>query len=76
MRSGRLRILIGVVLVFALLGWTVYLFGNTRLSLRGSSLEDGSLTFETQFPNASCRKVVILDFPFVKLECEKLPDPP
>ena len=70
------RILLGVVLALALLGLAVYLFGNTRLNVQGSSLDDGSLSLETQFPSATCRKILTFDFPFVKLECEKTPEQP
>ena len=64
------RILLGVVLTLALLSLAVYLFGNTRLNVQGSNLADGSLSLETQFPNATCRKILTLDFPFVKLKCD------
>ena len=63
------RFLLGALLAFALLSLLVYLFGATRLQVQGSSLDGGSLTFETQLPNATCRKEVTAEFPFVRLEC-------
>ncbi|CAN5884291.1 hypothetical protein BH24DEI2_BH24DEI2_19840 [soil metagenome] len=68
MRFGRF--VLEVFLAVAILGLLVYLLGNTRLTVRGSSPSDGSLTFETQFPNLSCRKTFRTAFPFVRLKCE------
>ena len=73
MRPGR--ILLGILLALALLSLMVYLFGNTRLDVQGSGLDDGSVTFETQFPNAACRKTFTAQFPFVGLECQTMPNP-
>ena len=64
------RILLGVVLTLALLSLAIYLFSNTRLQVQGSSLDEGSLSLETQFPNATCRKIFTLNFPFIKLKCD------
>lgn len=74
MKPGR--ILLGILVALALLSLMVYVFGNTRLNVQGSSLEDGSMTFETQFPNAACRKTFKAEFPFVKLECKENKIPP
>ena len=73
MKPGR--ILLGILVALALLSLLVYVFGNTRLNMQGSSLEDGSVTFETQFPKVSCRKTFTAEFPFVRLECKKTPEP-
>lgn len=67
MRFGRF--VLGALLAVAVLGLLVYLLGNTRMMVQGSSPSDGSLTLKTQLPLAECRKEFTVRFPFVKLEC-------
>ena len=65
----RLRLIpllsLGAIL---LLGLGSYLLSNTRLDL--ATAPDGSVTVETNFPNADCSKTLQRDFPFVHFECE------
>lgn len=67
----RLKILLSLLILAALVGVAFYTLSNTRLELSGSSLQDGSLTVETNLPNAKCRKVLKRSFPFVELECHE-----
>jgi hypothetical protein len=61
-------ILLGVVALTLL---AFYIATNSQLSLTGSGLQNGEATVETDLPNATCKKVVRLAWPPVRLECEE-----
>ena len=67
----RVRILLLLLGITVLISLAAYLLSSTRLTVAGSGLEDGHLTVETQFPNATCKKVLSGEFPFVRLECDE-----
>ena len=71
MKPGR--VFLGAVLA-ALLSLMVYLIGNTRLDVRDSG-PGGSLSVATRLPNATCHKTLTTEFPFVRLECQTVPNP-
>ena len=68
------RVLVALVIVLGIAGFIAIAFSlasNSRLSISGSSLEDGEATVETDVAGATCRKVLKLGWPTVKLECEE-----
>jgi hypothetical protein len=68
------RVLIAAAIVVGLAVFVALAFSlanNSRFSLSGSSLQDGEATVETELPNATCRKVLRLGWPPVRLECEE-----
>jgi hypothetical protein len=48
-----------------------YIATNSRVTLTGSSLQNGEATVKTDLPNAECEKVVRLAWPPVRFECEE-----
>jgi hypothetical protein len=63
-----------VVILIIAVALAIYIFSNTTLHLSGSSLENGEFSMESEFPNATCRKVIQFGFPPIKLECEEKED--
>jgi hypothetical protein len=57
-----------LVLVIALV---FYIFGSTSLDV---SSTHGQLSTKTDFPNATCRKVIQFRFPPVRFYCEEKVD--
>jgi hypothetical protein len=57
------------VLVLAVIAF--YVANNSRFKLTGPSLQNGEATVATDLPNATCKKVVRLAWPPVRLECEE-----
>ena len=51
------------------------LLSQTRFSVHGSTLENGSVTLETTLPNASCKKVLQSNFPFITFVCAQKASP-
>lgn len=63
--------LVVILGVIALIALAVNIASNTRFSLTGSNLQNGEATVQTNLPNATCKKVVRLAWPPVRLECEE-----
>jgi hypothetical protein len=63
--------LVVILGVIALIALAVNMASNSELSLTGSSLQNGEATIETDLPNATCKKVLRLAWPPVRLECEE-----
>lgn len=70
----RLKFLLSLLALLLTVSLAVYLLANTRLELKGSGLEDGSLSIETNLPNATCQKVLKPQFPFVTFDCSETSD--
>ncbi len=62
-----------ILILLSIIGFAIYIAQNTDFNLSGSSLENGQATFETDFPNATCRKVLQFGFPPLRLECKENP---
>jgi hypothetical protein len=69
MLGRRNLFLLALLAALVLLG--VWLIRNTSLELHGSSLQDGSLELETNFPGGHCVKVLSRKFPFIFFDCEQ-----
>lgn len=68
------RGLVVLVIVLGIAGFiaiALSIANNSRLSISGSNVQDGEATVETDLPNATCRKVLRLGWPPVRLECEE-----
>jgi len=65
----RLKLLLVLLALAVIFSLASYMLSNTRLELSGASLEDGSLSVETELPNAKCQKVLKRQFPFVTFKC-------
>jgi hypothetical protein len=63
-----LAVILGITVFIAL---AINIANNSRVSLTGSSLQNGEATVETDLPNATCKKVLKLAWPPLKLECEE-----
>jgi hypothetical protein len=59
---------LGIAGVIAL---AVYLAGNSQINISGASIKNGELTATSDFPNATCRKILRLGFPPFRLECKE-----
>ena len=71
MTRRRLKLLGGILACLALIALAAVLLSQTRLTVQGSTVDDGSITLDTALPNAKCKKVLQTDFPFVTFACEQ-----
>jgi hypothetical protein len=68
------RVLVALAIILGLAGFVALAFSlatNSRFSISGSSVQDGEATVETDLPNVTCRKILRLGWPPVRLECEE-----
>jgi hypothetical protein len=68
------RVWISLAMILGVIAFTALaanLAHNSELSLTGSSWQNGEATVATDLPNATCKKVLRLGWPPVKLECEE-----
>ncbi len=63
-----LAVILGVIILVAL---TINVASSSSFSWSGNGLQNGEATIQTDLPNATCKKVVRLAWPPVKLECEE-----
>jgi uncharacterized membrane protein YjgN (DUF898 family) len=61
-------VILGIVVSISL---AITIASNSRMSLTGSGLQNGEAHVKTDLPNATCKKVVRLAWPPVRLECEE-----
>ena len=74
--KGKLRLGFLLPALILLMLLAVLVISSTDFEVRGDTLEDGRLVVTTEFPNASCRKVLTPRFPFVHLSCTEKPEIP
>lgn len=68
-RVSKVALVVLALFVLALIAF--YIATNSQIALTGSSLQNGEATVATELPNATCKKVVRLGWPPVRLECEE-----
>jgi hypothetical protein len=68
------RVWIGLAVILGVIAFIVLVVNiarNSEISLTGSNLQNGEATVETDLPNTTCKKVLRLAWPPLKLECEE-----